>query len=72
MLKRVYDMNKKTEELNDFAYGLLHDSNDVEKTLSKVERSNINHFYILHNDTGLYACSKGLPSKKEVRKLESA
>ncbi len=30
MPKRVYNMNKKTEELYDFAYGLLPDSNDVE------------------------------------------
>ncbi len=65
--KRVYDMNKKTEELHDFAYELLPDNNDVEKTLSKLERSNISHFYILHDDTGLYACSKGCPSNKEVR-----
>ena len=67
MPKRVYDMNKKTEELHAFAYGLLPDSNDAEKTLSKLQRSNINHFYILHNDTGLYACSKGRPSNEEVR-----
>ena len=67
MPKSVYDMNKKTEELHDFAYGLLSNSNDMEKTLSKLERSNINHFYILHNDTGLYACSKGRPSNEEVR-----
>ncbi len=67
MLKSVYDMNKKTEELHDFAYGLLPDSNDAEKTLSKLERSNINHFYILHDNTGLYACSKGPPSNEEVR-----
>ncbi len=65
--KRVYDMNKKTEELHDFAYGLLPDSNDAEKTLSKLEKSNINHFYILHNNTGLYTCSKGCPSNEEVR-----
>jgi hypothetical protein len=67
MPKRVYDMNKKTEELHDFAYGLLPDSNDAEKTLSKLQRSNINHFYNLHDDTGLYACSKGCPSNEEVR-----
>jgi hypothetical protein len=41
MPKRVYDMNKKTEELHDFACGLLPDSNHAEKTLSKLERSNI-------------------------------
>jgi hypothetical protein len=64
MPKRVYDMNKKTEEFHDFVYGLLPDSNDAEKTLSKLERSNISHFYILHEDTGLYACSKGCPKKK--------
>jgi hypothetical protein len=51
MPKRVCNMNKKTEELHDFAYGLLPDSNDVEKTLSKLERSNISHFYILRDDT---------------------
>jgi len=67
MPKRVYDMNKKTEELHDFAYGLLPDSNDAEKTLSKLQRSNINHFYILHDDTGLYACSKGCPTNEEMR-----
>jgi hypothetical protein len=67
MPKRVYDMNRKIEELHDFAYGFLPDSNDAEKTLSKLKRSNINHFYILHNYTGLYTCSKGCPSNKEVR-----
>ncbi len=67
MRKHVFNMNKKTEELHDFAYGLLPDSNDAEKTLSKLERSNISHFQILHDDTGLYACSKGHPSNKEVR-----
>jgi hypothetical protein len=67
MPKCVYDMNKKTEELHDFGYELLPDSNDAEKTLSKLEGSNISHFYILHNDSGLYACSKGCPSNKEVR-----
>jgi hypothetical protein len=66
-------MNKKTEELHDFAYGLFPDSNDAEKTLSKLQRSNINHFHILHNDTGLYACSKGRPSNEEVRiRLDSS
>jgi hypothetical protein len=67
MPKSVYDMNKKTKGRHDFAYGLLPDSNDVEKTLSKLKRSNINHFYILHNDIVMYACSKGCPSNEEVR-----
>jgi hypothetical protein len=69
MPKHVCNMNKKTEDLHDFAYGLLPDSNDAKKTLSKLERSNISHFYILHNNTGLYACSTGSPSNGEVRIL---
>jgi hypothetical protein len=36
MPKCVFDMNKKTEGLHDFAYRLLPDSNDAEKTLSKL------------------------------------
>ena len=67
MPKRVYDMNKKTEELHDFAYGLLPVNNDAKKTLAKLEQSNINHFYILHNNAGLYTCSKGCPNNEEVR-----
>jgi hypothetical protein len=67
MPKHVFNMNKKTEELHDFAYRLLPDGNDVEDTLSKLERSIISHFYILHNNTWLYACSKGHPSNQEVR-----
>jgi hypothetical protein len=65
--KCVYNMNTKTEELHDVAYGLLPDSNDAKKTLSKLERSNINYFYIVHDDTGLYACSKYCPSNDKVR-----
>ncbi len=68
MLKSVYDMNEKTEELHDFAYGLLPDSHDAEKTLSKLERCNIDHFYILHNDTGLFPCSKGHLSNEKRKK----
>ncbi len=60
-------MNKNPEELHDYANGLLPDSNDAEKPFSKLDRSNINHFYILHNDTGLFACSKGCPNNEEVR-----
>ncbi len=55
-------MNQKTEELHDFAYGLLPDSNDAKKTIAKLEQSNINHFFILHNDTGLYTCPKCCPN----------
>jgi hypothetical protein len=65
--KRVYDINEKTEELHDFAYGLLPDNNDAKKTLAKFKQSNINQFYILHNDAGLYTCSKGCPNNEEVR-----
>ncbi len=65
MPKRVYDiMNQKTEEVHNFANGLLPDSN-VKITIAKLEQSNINHFYIPHNDTGHYACSKGHPSIEE-------
>ena len=63
----VYDMNQKTEELHDFATGLLPDSNDAQKTIAKLEQKQINHFYILHEDSGLYACSKGRPNKEAVR-----
>ena len=59
--KRVYDMNQKTKELHDFATGLLPDSNDAQKTIAKLEQRQINHFYILHEDIGLYAC-KDCPS----------
>ena len=37
--KTCYNMNEKTEELHDFAYGLLPDSNDAEKTLSKLKEA---------------------------------
>jgi hypothetical protein len=60
-------MNQKTEDLHDYVTGLLPESNDAEKTISKLERSNINYFYILHDDTGLYACSNGRPIKEAVR-----
>jgi hypothetical protein len=40
MSKHVYDMNKKTEELNDFAYELLPDSNDAD--VSRLERYHTN------------------------------
>jgi hypothetical protein len=69
MPKHVYDMNNKTEELHNFAYELLPDSNNAKNTLAtlELERSNINHFYILHDDFGLYTCSKGCPNNEEVR-----
>jgi hypothetical protein len=65
MPKGVYDMNQKTTELHDFATGVLPDSNDAQKTIAKLEQKQINHFYILHEDSGLYA--KGRPNKEAVR-----
>jgi hypothetical protein len=67
MPKRVYDMNQKTKELHDFTTGLLPDSNDALKTIAKLEQKQINHFYILHEDSGLYACLNGHPNKEAVR-----
>ncbi len=29
--------------------------------------SNTNHFYIVHEDTGLFACVKGRPTKEATR-----
>jgi hypothetical protein len=55
------------EDLQDFANGLLPECNDAQKTIIKLENSSINHFYILHDDTGLYAVSKGRPSTETVR-----
>ena len=65
--KRVYDLSQKVEDLQDFANGLLPECNDAQKTIIKLENSSINHFYILHDDTGLYAISKGRPSTETVR-----
>ena len=42
--KRIYDMNQKMEDLHDYVTGLLPESNDAEKTISKLERSSISHF----------------------------
>jgi hypothetical protein len=50
-----------------FATGLLPESNDANKTIAKLAQKNINHFYILHNDTGLCACSKGHPNNETLR-----
>ncbi len=38
MPRHVYDMNEKTEELHDFAYVLLPDSNDAKNTRAKLEK----------------------------------
>jgi hypothetical protein len=59
-------MNKKTGELHDFAYGELPDSNDAEKTLSKLERSNINHSYISY--TMILGCTYVLKVVLVMRK----
>lgn len=65
--KRIYDMSQKVEDLHDLANGLLPYCNDAQKTIMKLENSNINHFYIVHDDTGLHAISKGRPTKETVR-----
>ncbi len=35
---RVYDINQRTEDLKNFAIGLLPKSNDAVKTIAKLER----------------------------------
>ncbi len=30
-------------------------------------RSNTNHFYIVHEDSGLFACAQGWPTKEATR-----
>jgi hypothetical protein len=33
----------------------------------EIIRSNTNHFYIVHEDTVLFACAKGWPTKEATR-----
>ena len=61
--KRIYDMNQKTEHLHDLALGLIPGCSDAKKTITKLEEAGINHFYVVHENGGLYACSKGRPTK---------
>ncbi len=35
--KRLYNTNKKTEELQKFSLGLIADCNDAEKTIAKLD-----------------------------------
>ncbi len=35
--KRLYNTNKRTEELQIFAFGLIADYNDAETTIAKLE-----------------------------------
>jgi hypothetical protein len=35
--KRLYNTNKRTEELKNFALGLIDDCNDAEKSIAKLE-----------------------------------
>jgi hypothetical protein len=35
--KRVYDINQRTEDLRNFALGLLPESNDAVKRIAKLE-----------------------------------
>jgi hypothetical protein len=41
--KRIYNTNKRTEELQNFALGLIADCNDAEKTIAKLEL----YFFVL-------------------------
>ncbi len=36
--KRVYDINQRTEDLKNFAIGILPESNDAVKTIARLER----------------------------------
>jgi hypothetical protein len=36
--KHVYDINQRTEDLKNFAIGLLPESNDAVRTIAKLER----------------------------------
>ena len=65
--KRIYDMNQKTEELQDLAIGLIPGCSDAVKTIAKLESAGINHFYVVSENGGLYACSKGRPTKELTR-----
>ncbi len=52
--KRLYNTNKRTEELQNFPVGLIADCNDTEKTIAKLELkvfvfSNIHQFIFCLN-----------------------
>jgi hypothetical protein len=42
-------------------------ANNVCLIISKNNRSNTNHFYIVHEDTVFFACAKGQPTKEATR-----
>ena len=65
--KRIYDMNQKTEHLQDLALGLIPGCSNAKKSIAKLEEAGINHFYVVHENGGLYACSKGRPTKALVK-----
>jgi hypothetical protein len=60
-------MNQKTEELRDLALGLIPDCPDAVKTIAKLENKGVNHFYIVHEEGELFACSRGHPTKELTR-----
>ncbi len=91
--KRIYDMNQKTEQLQDLALGLIPGCSNAIKTITKLEewvfsyirfilvffifshpffnfnfppifRAGSTHFYVVHENGGLYACSKRRPTKE--------
>jgi hypothetical protein len=65
--KRVYDINQKTEELLNLALGLIPDCSDAVKTIAKLGNEGVNHFYIVHEEGELFACSRGHPTKELTR-----
>ena len=65
--KRVYDINQKTEKLLNLTLGLLPDCSDAVKTIAKLENKGVNHFYIVHEEGELFACSRGRPTKDLTR-----
>jgi hypothetical protein len=67
LTKQVYDINQKTEELLNLALGLLPDCSDAVKTIAKLENKGVNHFYIVHEEGELFACSRGSPTKELTR-----
>ncbi len=46
------------------ALGLLPDCSNAVKTIAKLENEGVNHFYIVHEEGELFACSRGCPTKE--------
>ncbi len=65
--KQVYDINQKTEELLNLALRLLPDCSEAVKTIAKLKNKGVNHFYIVHEEGELFACSRGRPINELTR-----